>query len=85
MKPNTKRIVLTRELHEVFIVRQGRRFQSFCGECQADSEFLSLDAAVQVSGVGTREILRRVEMLEVHAQETAGGLLLICLKSLAEK
>lgn len=85
MKEKAKKILLTRELHEVVIVRSRKQFRSFCAECQTDGDFLSLDGAAQVSGLGTREILRRMETREVHAQETTNGLMLVCLKSLAEK
>ena len=85
MKSKTKKILLTRELHEVFIVRQSRRFRSFCDGCQSEAEFLTLDAAVHLSGLATREILRRVERLDLHAREAPSGHLLVCLNSLAKK
>lgn len=85
MERNAKKTLYTRELHEVIIVRSRRQIRSFCAECLTDADFLSLDAAVQASGMGTREILRRIETRETHAKETGDGLMLVCLNSLAEK
>lgn len=82
MNQKAKTILFTRELHEVVVVRSRRQLRSFCAECGADSDFLSLDGAVQVSGIGTREMLRRMETRDIHAQEATNGLMLVCLKSL---
>jgi hypothetical protein len=84
MKQKAKKILLTRELHEVVIVRSRNNYRSFCAECLAGGDFVSLDGAVQLSGISTRELLRRVEAREIHAQEATNGLLLVCLKSLVE-
>lgn len=84
MKQKTKKILFTRELHEVVIVRSRNNFRSFCAGCRTNGDFVSLDGAVQVSGISTLELLRRVEAREIHAQEATNGLLLVCLRSLVE-
>lgn len=43
---------------------------------------LDLDAAVNISRLGAREIIRRIETGAIHSTETARGHLLVCTESL---
>lgn len=83
---NTKKILITTESSEVFIVRfHGKSgVRGFCASCAAETDLLTLDEAVTFSGTGTREIVRQVESGEVHSIETSSGHLLICRSALAE-
>lgn len=81
-KSNSKKILLTRELHEVVIVRsRGKRFSIPCDMCQTESDFISLDEAVKFSGVGTREILKLVDKGLIHSFETPDGIIYVCASS----
>ena len=79
---NTKKILFSRQLHETVIIRSRGRINIHCGECLVESDFISLDAAVNFLGIGTRQILARIETGEIHAAETLNGQLLVCLRSL---
>ena len=83
MSRDTKKILLYRELHETVIIRSRLTFRFLCEGCQAESEFLTLDEAVNLFSVGTREILRRLETGEVHALDMPNGQMLVCAKLLA--
>ncbi len=81
---NSKRILITTESREIFIVRRrgAEIFQDFCADCQAEVEMLTLDAAIVLSGITAREIVRLAETGAIHFQETANGHLYICRQSL---
>lgn len=83
---NLKKISITEERREIFIVRlHGKsNVRGFCASCAAETDLLTLDEAVTFSGTGTREIVRQVESGAVHSIETSSGHLLICRSSLAE-
>ena len=83
MKPNAKKFSVRRELHEIIIVRRQNHFQMFCRDCEADTDFLSLEA-VNIFGFGTRKILELVDARQIHARETANGQLFLCRRSLEE-
>src|SRR5439155_18468406 len=81
----TIKTTFNRELRETIVVRSSRQLRLFCVDCRAESSFLSLDAAVQVSGIATREILRRLGTHEVRVRELTDGLMVVCLKSLVKR
>ena len=82
--PNTKRISITTDTSEIFIVRaKGKNaIRGFCFECAAESEMLTLDETVSLSGIATLEIVKQIGEKQIHFLETASGHLLICRKSL---
>jgi hypothetical protein len=82
---NLKKILITTESHEVFIVRLagGSNIQGFCALCAEETVLLTLDEAVSFSALHTRELLRQIECAAVHSVETASGHLLVCRRSLA--
>jgi len=51
----------------------------FCPDCQSDSLFVTVDEAALARQTTSREIFRLVEANQIHFNETADGLLLICL------
>ena len=83
---NLKKILITTETREVFIVRLngGSRIRGFCPRCEQEAPLLTLDEAVSFSALFTRELIRRIEQGVVHAIETASGHLLICRNSLTD-
>lgn len=86
MSISSKKITtVTRRRHEFFVLRRRFKFNLFCEKCEAESEFITIDDAVLFSGLTTREIVRRVEINEIHFLETVGGHLFVCQTSLEEK
>lgn len=81
--PNTKKVFIRREVHEIVIVRRASRMLMFCPACGSHEDFLSLDEAAGVLQTGTREILRKIEANELHEGEAPNGQMLLCAKSLA--
>lgn len=81
---NAKKILITTEKREIFIVRRGGQntIRGFCSNCQREVEMLTLDEAVRVGGQSSRAIVRRVEQDNLHFAETDEGHLLICAVSL---
>ena len=69
-------------LEEKWTIRSRSLVNQFCELCGTGSNFLTLDMALQVSGLSTRIILHGVEADEIHAVEAANGQLLICSNSL---
>jgi hypothetical protein len=81
---NLKKILITTESHEVFIVRLagGSNIQGFCALCGEETSLLTLDEAVSFSALSTRTLFRQIECSAVHSVETASGHLLVCRQSL---
>lgn len=86
MMPKTKKILITTDTSEIFIVRaKGKNvIRGFCFECNADREMLTLDEAVSLSGISTFEIIKQIGEKKIHFLETASGHLLICRNSLSK-
>ncbi|MGH7783875.1 MAG: hypothetical protein ACREO5_08580 [Candidatus Binatia bacterium] len=81
---NAKKILITRETHETFILRINNKNRAFgfCPGCENEVEIVSLDEAVSISGLRTSELVRRAEIGSIHAIETEGGHLLFCRESM---
>lgn len=79
-----KKILITTEIHEIFIVRRSEQqtIRGFCETCSAENEMLTLDEAVSLTGKSTLELIRRIEAGAIHTIETASGHLLVCQNSL---
>jgi hypothetical protein len=84
---NSKKIFITTESREIFIVRMNRKSKilGFCPNRAADVELVTLDEAVSISSRKTLEILSRIQTGAVHSIETLSGHLLVCLSSLVEE
>jgi hypothetical protein len=82
-----KKIFITTESFETFVLRINHRGQAFghCVRCGRDIEVLSIDQAVTASGIRTGELIRRIEANEIHGIETEAGHLLVCAESIAAK
>ena len=83
---NAKKILITTESHEVFILRTDRRDHAYglCPVCGREVEILTLDQAVSLSGIRTGALVRLTEANSVHSIETSMGHLLVCKNSLDE-
>jgi hypothetical protein len=81
---NAKKILITTESHEVFILRTDMQNHAFgqCPMCGEEVEILTLDRAVSLSGIRTGQLVRMAEANTIHAIETTFGHLLICKESL---
>ena len=78
-----KKILITTESHEIFTlhVNSGRGAVGFCRLCDADVEMLSLEQAVTLTRIHTRDLVRLMDSHEVHAIETESGHYLVCADS----
>lgn len=81
---NAKKILFTRELHETIIIRSRRRLEIFCTDCQTESTFLTIDETVNSHGIGTREILQKMETGKIHVFDTPDGQMFVCTNSLVK-
>lgn len=81
---HAKKILITTESHEFFIVRVngGGEVRGFCADCAADVELVRIDESVSASGLRAREIFRLAETGKIHFIETVEGHLLLCRDSL---
>jgi len=82
---NTKKILVHRELQETVIIRSVHMTRLYCDGCEAECDFLSLDSAVDSLGLGTREILSRIDVGVIHTFEAPNGHMLVCAESFQER
>lgn len=86
MHAKAKKIVITTEKHELFVLLNGHQpIYRFCGECKCEVELLSIDLAVSLVQKRTHELFDLIERGVIHTTETATGHLLICKQSLARR
>ena len=78
-----KRTEITIETDRTFYISSPRIVLSWCAQCEAQVEMLTVDEAAILRRVSSRAMFQRVESQQVHASENANGLLLICLNSLS--
>jgi hypothetical protein len=76
------RTEITLETDRLLVVSSRKRFAAWCDSCQTNVEMTSVDEAALLGGITSRTLFHWVEAGQVHAGETANGLLLICLNSL---
>ena len=83
---NAKRILITTESREIFIVRINGKSNvwGFCEICAAETEMLTLDESVCAAGKSARELIHQIESSAIHSLETASGHLLVCQNSLGD-
>ncbi|MBI1765300.1 MAG: hypothetical protein HYR56_28125 [Acidobacteria bacterium] len=85
----SKRTEITIEQHEITIVRSGQHRllpaepqRAWCPVCKEEVVMLTAETAAQVRGVSRREVYRRLERGALHFNETAEGVVQVCLTSL---
>jgi hypothetical protein len=87
MNTYAKKILITTESHEMFIIRRSDEVsvRGFCSECGGEVELLTFDSAVSRTGFGGRDLMHRSQAGEIHTVDSASGHLLICARSLEDK
>lgn len=83
MDMKRKRTKITIETERTLFISRPEKVIGWCAPCGAQAEMLSVDQAAILQRVDSRTIFRWVEAERVHSSESANGLLLICLNSLA--
>jgi hypothetical protein len=80
---NAKRILITTESHETFTLHINSKNGAVgrCDKCDAQVEILSLEQAVSLTHIHTRDLVRLVDTAQIHAIETNTGHYLICSTS----
>ena len=80
-----RQLVITAEKTETYVVRQEslQSLQTYCEKCDREVKCLTVDQAVNITGLGARAIFRLVEAGELHSHETEVGHLLLCPNSVA--
>jgi len=81
---NSNKFLVTTASSEIFILRRGlqKAIRGFCEICEAETEMLDLNLAVNVFPLGMREIIGQIETGAIHSTETTSGHLLVCQDSL---
>lgn len=80
-----KRTVINFQTQEFWLVHKVKEeARSMCAECNVETDWLSVEQVVVVTGIKAREIFRRVESGAFHYKESAEGFLFICSQSLAQ-
>ena len=80
---DAEKISISRRRVEFLVIRRRFVFDYFCGLCECESRFLSLEDARAESGLTMRQIVRKVDTGEVHYLESLLGHLVICSRSLS--
>jgi hypothetical protein len=78
-----KRTEITIETDRMFFISSPRIVFSWCTDCAAEVQMVTVDEAAIMRRVNSRTMFQWVESQQVHASENANGLLLICLNSLS--
>jgi hypothetical protein len=69
----------TLEQHELIIVRTSRTpARRFCADCSDTTALVTLNEAVRISGITSREVYRLMEAGRIHFNEGPDGIALIC-------
>lgn len=79
-----KRTRVTYEVHEVTVTRllnSDGLFHGLCEECGSTSRISLPDLDSKITGLGSREIFRRIEAGTIHFRESSEGAGFICLES----
>lgn len=68
------------------MLRDSRKLQRvFCPECLEPVAMVTLDEAVQVSGISSRTVYRFIEEGQIHFSETTDRIALICPATLLKR
>ncbi len=81
-----KRTVISFQSREFLLVHRAQaEVRSMCNGCNAETDWLTPEQAIVVTGLNAREIFRRVESGLLHFKETPEGFSFICAQSLGDK
>jgi hypothetical protein len=77
-----KTTIITRESHEVFVIRRpvSQMSRTWCAACSAEVEMLKPEEAAAIADVTTRTIYAWLEAGQVDHTETPEGNVLVCPK-----
>jgi len=79
----TTRITVERD--RVWIIRQcGSLPRTWCENCAAETEFVSVEQAIALTGRTADEIQHSLLMAKLHTASCGGNAIRICLRSLLE-
>ena len=82
----TKRTVLNFETREFLLIHKvNDEIRSLCNDCNAETDWLTTEQSVVVTGLSARELFRRVENGALHHKESPQGFLFICSQSLSNE
>lgn len=81
-----KKILIQTETREIIILRAGAAggITGYCEQCGRDAYLLTLDQAVSLTGLSTKELFELSEKGSVHAIETESRHLLVCAESIGK-
>ena len=79
-----KRTEITIETERMLFISNPRKVIGWCVTCDAQAEMVPVDEVAILRRVNSRTVFGWVEAKQVHACESAQGLLLVCLNSLSE-
>lgn len=84
MKTKLRTEIITETTREITVRLERRSAISFFGEnCKrCSAKLLTLNEAVQISGVVWDEIVRLIKTQEIHSAETQNGEVFVCVQSL---
>ena len=84
MQTNSKKYLISQVSQEKITIRKSvvRSQKMICPICETETEMLSLDSAVTVSQVPTRQILESATRKIVHLLESESGHIWVCRNSL---
>lgn len=78
-----KRTVINFEAREFWLVHKTQdEGRSFCDVCDTETDWLTPEQIIVVTGINAREVFRRVENGKLHFKENTEGFLFICAQSL---
>ena len=81
-----RRIEISVERIRVFAAnRRETTCTDWCKSCDEQVQMITPDEATSITGIGSREIYRLIELSEFHFSETEEGLIRICLNSLLHR
>ena len=80
-----KRIRITMQTDSLLVLRGRQSRWSWCAQCGADAEMISLNDMGVVSNLTPAEVQTWMESAEMHSTKTAEGATLICLNSMLKR
>ncbi len=82
----TKRTVVNFETREFLLIhRVNDEVRSLCIDCNAETDWLTAEQTVVVTGLSARALFRQVEKGTLHHKESPEGFLFICAQSLSKE
>jgi hypothetical protein len=79
-----KRTDITIETARVIVISTPKRMIAWCGGCNKDVDWVTLDEAARLAKTSSRQVIRLIEGGDLHSAETLEGILLVCPDSLIQ-